>query len=298
MTKPIPVIIFDLDGCLSDDRDRRHLLPTPAEHHNNSDRDYEAYHAGLHLDRILPRTWQDFRRACNELACRILIVTARPESVRELTMSWLRNKASVGAEAGYVDLSNVELLMRPTGNRTHSPLLKPALIEKWADEKDWCVEFIAAYDDRPDVLRAYNATGIVPKEKCWLANDVGICRFDFAETIELVPIEPEAPKDEPKTVPQIMRAMADTYEERNKVYGDNYKRVGAALAAMFPDGVLLRTPEDFNRWHLFELKMVKLTRFANSGLTHVDSIHDDSVYGGMIESILQDPATPIKGVPQ
>ena len=93
----------------------------------------------------------------------------------------------------------------------------------------------------------------------------------------------------------ILDEMADTFRERNKIYGDNYKRVGDVMAAMFPNGIVLRTAEDFNRWHLFELKIVKLTRFANSGLTHADSIHDDAVYAAMVQSLINEATKPIGG---
>lgn len=90
-----------------------------------------------------------------------------------------------------------------------------------------------------------------------------------------------------KTAADILAEMADTFRERNKVYGDNYKRVGDVMAALFPEGVMLVTPEDFNVWHLFELMVVKMTRFANSGLTHEDSIHDLAVYAAMVESLIR-----------
>ena len=86
----------------------------------------------------------------------------------------------------------------------------------------------------------------------------------------------------------ILAEMANTFRERNKVYGDNYKRVGDVMIAMFPSGVQLRTAEDFNTWHLFELMIVKLTRFANTDLTHKDSIHDAAVYAAMVESLLKE----------
>lgn len=98
------------------------------------------------------------------------------------------------------------------------------------------------------------------------------------------------------TADQILAEMADTFRERNKVYGDNYKRVGAVMAAMFPDGIQLKEEDEFNRWHLFELIIVKLTRFANSGLTHKDSIHDAAVYSAMVESLTIDNAFPIQVV--
>ena len=99
-----------------------------------------------------------------------------------------------------------------------------------------------------------------------------------------------------KTTAEILTEMADTFRARNAIYSDNYKNVGAVLIAMFPNGVQLKTQEDFTRWHLFELLIVKLTRFANSGLTHKDSIHDGTVYGAMVESLIQEGTDPITTV--
>ena len=85
----------------------------------------------------------------------------------------------------------------------------------------------------------------------------------------------------------ILDEMADTFRQRNAVYGDNYRMVAKLVKVLFPNGVpseLVTT----DHWHLFELKLVKLSRFAISGLTHIDSIHDDAVYSAMIESILHE----------
>jgi hypothetical protein len=89
-----------------------------------------------------------------------------------------------------------------------------------------------------------------------------------------------------KDAGSILVEMGETFRERNKVYGDNYKRVGEVMNALFPDGVELKTVEDYNIWHLFELMIVKLTRFTNSNLTHEDSIHDAAVYAAMVESLI------------
>jgi hypothetical protein len=90
-----------------------------------------------------------------------------------------------------------------------------------------------------------------------------------------------------KTAADILAEMADTYRERNKVYGDNYTRVGEVMMALFPNGVTINSKDEFNVWHLFELMIVKLTRFANSGLSHEDSIHDLAVYAAMVESLIR-----------
>jgi len=85
---------------------------------------------------------------------------------------------------------------------------------------------------------------------------------------------------------KILQDMAVTFKERNKIYGDNYKTVGIVMSGLFPNGVSLKTIDDYNTWHLFELMVVKLTRFANTNMTHKDSIHDAAVYAAMVESLL------------
>ena len=92
----------------------------------------------------------------------------------------------------------------------------------------------------------------------------------------------------PKDPSDILQEMADTFRERNKVYGDNYKTVGEVMISLFPNGVQLNTVSDYNSWHLFELMIVKITRFANSNLKHKDSIHDAAVYAAMVEYLIKE----------
>ena len=89
-----------------------------------------------------------------------------------------------------------------------------------------------------------------------------------------------------KSAHELLREGAQTYEQRNKVYGDNFKRVGGALKAMFPDGVKLKTADDHNRFQIFNLIVVKLSRYCvNWQEGHQDSIHDAMVYCAMLEAI-------------
>ena len=86
---------------------------------------------------------------------------------------------------------------------------------------------------------------------------------------------------------KLLVEAANTYQERNAVYGDNYKRVGAMLDALFPDGLSLKTAHDHERMHIFMLIIVKLSRYCvnwdDGG--HKDSIHDAAVYCAMLEEI-------------
>lgn len=89
-----------------------------------------------------------------------------------------------------------------------------------------------------------------------------------------------------KTGADILSAMADTFRDRNATYGDNFKKMGPAMIALFPNGVKLETEEDFIRFHLLDWIVGKLTRFASTGCNHIDSIHDIAVYAAILESCL------------
>lgn len=85
-----------------------------------------------------------------------------------------------------------------------------------------------------------------------------------------------------------LRKQADLFQERNAVYKDNFKMVGQLMKVMFPDAPpALETADDYNRWHLFELAIVKLSRYAihyNNG-GHPDSIDDMIVYLAMVAEL-------------
>ena len=92
-------------------------------------------------------------------------------------------------------------------------------------------------------------------------------------------------KPPPISAADVMESMAATFRERQKEYGSNFRMVAPIMAILFPNGV----PSDLvtsDKFHLFELIIVKLSRFAISGMTHQDSIHDLGVYAAMVEACL------------
>jgi hypothetical protein len=97
-----------------------------------------------------------------------------------------------------------------------------------------------------------------------------------------------------KFVPAALRECADIYEERNKVYGDNYKNFGAVWLALFPDGISTTSAEDpvsaCNRLGVLIQVVSKLTRycaqFNNGG--HADSLTDLAVYAIMLQELDND----------
>ncbi len=87
---------------------------------------------------------------------------------------------------------------------------------------------------------------------------------------------------------EILREAAKTFAQRNRVYRNNYKLIGPVMQALHPQGVTLHTADDHVVFQLWSMVLAKLSRFAVSGLTHLDSIHDLAVYAAMLESVLRE----------
>lgn len=250
-------VICDLDGTISDDRHRRHLIP-----------DWEAYHSFCGSDAMVTETMHSLVDDVTGLmmlqTADLIFVTGRPESYRHVTDQWLTAKVPVGLD--YC------LLMRPDTDNTPSAALKVDLLNKYFETvrgtalAGWyCVR--SAFDDRSDVLALYP---IAPDRK----------RF--------VPLPYNPPVTHSTvTAADVLSSMSRTYGERNVVYKDNYKRVAPIMKILWPNGIPQSLVTE-DRWHLFELLIVKITRFAVSGLVHSDSIHDAAVYAAMIEADLKE----------
>lgn len=89
-----------------------------------------------------------------------------------------------------------------------------------------------------------------------------------------------------QTADKVMEMMLATFAQRGKIYKQNYLLIGEVMETMFPDGVVLKTAEDHNRWHLFLMTMIKATRLANTNLHHEDSGLDMAVYASMFAGML------------
>lgn len=90
-----------------------------------------------------------------------------------------------------------------------------------------------------------------------------------------------------KPVTDRLLDAAQIYDERNVLYGDNYKRFGFIMAALFPNGITLLTIDDHNRFALFVQIMAKTTRYANQFEAggHADSLDDLAVYAQMLAEL-------------
>lgn len=88
------------------------------------------------------------------------------------------------------------------------------------------------------------------------------------------------------SAPDILESGAETYRERNKVYGDNYKQFGYVMDALFPAGYTAESPAEWNRLGLLIQIVNKLGRLTTDiDNPHIDSIHDIMVYAAMLEEI-------------
>jgi hypothetical protein len=99
-----------------------------------------------------------------------------------------------------------------------------------------------------------------------------------------------APSEFSSRVLAILDESAALYRDRNAVYKDNFRMVGKVLEALFPEGRPgLRTASDYDRWHIFELLIVKLTRYAsNFDNPHEDSLLDQLPYIGILGALDQE----------
>jgi hypothetical protein len=182
----------------------------------------------------------------------IIFFTARPEKYRDVTVRWLKKH--------FPYLGNAGLRMRPDGDALPSEEVKRDMLLKILTRGP----ILCAYDDNERVLEMY------------ARHEVNAVRLSY-------PTRKAAPGGDTSA---ILVNMGETFAERNKEYGDNYKKVAPIMKILFPEGVGDLVFDD--RWHLFELIVVKLTRFATGKLSHVDSIHDTAVYAAMIESLLRE----------
>lgn len=84
-----------------------------------------------------------------------------------------------------------------------------------------------------------------------------------------------------------LRNLGRLHESRNEEYGDAYKKHGAVMLALFPEGVNLRTEADQARFNAFSNIVGKINRYAGAFARggHVDSLDDISVYAQMLQEL-------------
>lgn len=289
-------VIFDIDNCLSDDRNRMSLIDWDAP---NPTLKYDKYHKAANQD--APGNLDVYREWTSK-GYKPLFLTARPDTIREMTIGWLKTHI-------WRPYENWLLLMRTEANHNRSADVKKWQLNQLASDYGiYTEDIVMAFDDRPEICEMYTNNGITSRvlkihDVCAYtrpAIDVSANINDAKpETIRATAAEiraleefgrgfpglrGEIPDIKKVTAADVLQGMTNTFRERQSVYKDNYKMVAKLMAVLFPDGVPPALVVE-DQFHLFELMLVKLSRYAISNLTHIDSVHDLSVYGAMCEAI-------------
>ena len=93
------------------------------------------------------------------------------------------------------------------------------------------------------------------------------------------------------TASACMREALDTYNERRAEYGPSELKFGKVMDALFPNGLILKSADDWSRVGILVQIVSKLTRYShNLAEPHLDSAHDLGVYAFMLEGFDRDTA--------
>jgi hypothetical protein len=84
----------------------------------------------------------------------------------------------------------------------------------------------------------------------------------------------------------VLEEMANTFRQKNIKYGDNWEKVGHMFVTLFPEGIMLRTFDDFVKFHFISWIIGKFSRWASDGKFDGsdDSLHDAGVYIAMFQA--------------
>lgn len=276
-------IVFDIDNCVADDKRRQKFIPT-----DRKNGDWSAYFKDAENDPPVHGAEDLLRLAFENTNATIAFLTARPARYRDLTMGWI--------EKTFPFLTG-EFVLMMRANDTHDPTPELKVKQLAAlGAASGAARILMALDDRNDVLDAYVESGfcdcVIPfypevdvhftkARMMGRLVELGIC-LPCSESLEGT-----------RSAADTLKDMAALYDERNVVYGDAFRVVGRLLDVLHgvdsaaPAVQVLDSPHvDFTIWHLYELLIVKLSRFAQSGLTHRDSIRDLGVYAAMIDTLI------------
>ena len=85
----------------------------------------------------------------------------------------------------------------------------------------------------------------------------------------------------------VLRELADLFTKKNQGYGPTYHSQGKFMQALFPNGIELKTDDEFKRFAVLDLIAIKLQRYCNqfSDGGHEDSALDLTVYASMLVEI-------------
>lgn len=317
------IAIFDMDGCVSDDQWRRGRV-RQHQHGEGKPEDYTEYHEACDQDPPM-KAGASVLHAHIRQGDFIVFATARPFAVAKKSAEWVVKHFGIQPTQDFLIMmrkdgdgrSAVEVkremaawirdYAQKTGKAVTAAFDDRLDIAKlWKSEgyKSYVLDEsgIVALDPQPtsvDEIRTAGLASLAAQSDKQPAAPSQPAAFSLEPAASLTPDErefverlnPESVEGQflasvQRNAADILAKAADTFRERNANYKDNAVNVGKVMQALFPNGVTIRSNDDHHLYHLFELIIVKLTRFANSGLTHADSIHDAAVYAAMVEAIV------------
>lgn len=120
----IELLILDIDGTLADIAHREHFI-------DQDEPDWDEFNDPdlVTLDDPIPEAQEALPELLSEVS-EVVMLTGRPESLREATMDWLEEHFGlvVGEETEGTLIS--DLIMRPNDNRDEAPIFKKNIIEE------------------------------------------------------------------------------------------------------------------------------------------------------------------------
>lgn len=145
------IAVFNIDGCISDDRWRRARVPEGA----NKPEHFDAYHAGASDD---PPLQYGAAILSNHIANGDFIVfaTGRKMAMADLTAKWIIDHFRIAPHEDFVILLRADNDERAVVDVKRD--FANFLIQTFAPQRE--KKIIAAYDNRRDVVDMYNAAGI------------------------------------------------------------------------------------------------------------------------------------------
>jgi predicted kinase len=129
------VVVCDLDGTLCDCEHRR-------KYSHGETKDWDTFFSLI--------TWDTLRKDVRDMLPvdpkEIILVSARPEKYRDLTLAWL-NKMRIGYNV---------LLMRENHDKRDDTIVKNEIYEKYLKNLD----IVKVIDDRPRIIKMWRSLGL------------------------------------------------------------------------------------------------------------------------------------------
>lgn len=139
-------ILVDIDGTLADVEHRVH-------HVQSDNKDWKAFNDGMHADKL--NHWcADLVKAMQGENYKIIFITGRGESYREMTEEWLKKHS----------ISYSHLYMRPKKDRREDFEVKKELYNEKI-KVDYKVVFVI--EDRASVVKMWRDIGLVCLQCDW-----------------------------------------------------------------------------------------------------------------------------------